>query len=120
MEKCHICGGVDTCPAGKYSDVKAPVDNVDIRYWTGEKIPEGWVLTHSRKRYSVIVREKNGDGYGLIFVGSMQRHRIEAHYGVRPVWVGQCEYAIYVRPWVEGYLTHKPFSELGEVCHEWF
>ena len=58
----------------------------------------GWVRTHTRKREVCWVREVGFDGLRLELVGSVQRGRVRAHYGVDALWVGQCTYAIYVLP----------------------
>jgi len=100
--KCPVCGGVFTCPANDYLLV-LPVEDEDILYVPrGNPAPEGYRITHQKKRYSIAIRVKkslpDGRVVHLELVGSAQSGRIETHYGVRGRWVGMCTYAFYTLP----------------------
>ncbi|RTH03700.1 hypothetical protein CSW47_08385 [Thermus scotoductus] len=85
-----------TCPANRYKEVKQlePGD-VLILDWDQE-VPEGYVVTHYKKRGRYAVPERKGE-YELLLVGSAQEWRIRRHYGAEGRWVGQCTYAFWVK-----------------------
>lgn len=97
MSKCPICGGANTCPAGKYSSVRAPEPGDIATIEVDAPVPPGWIATHRTRRSRVVVREVGQDGMELLLVRSAQSARVRAHYGVEPTWVGQCTYAFYAR-----------------------
>lgn len=85
IERCDICGGVDTCPA---DDTIIPIRWSDIHYIDDDRlIPPDLQVTHRRKRYVIAIPRE------ATVVGSAQRYRVAAHHHLRWVWVGQCSYA---------------------------
>ncbi len=105
MERCPVCNGATTCPAGRYTEV-IPVEDGDITYLpnTQENKDLAWKLeaegthrwTHTTGKNLYLLPTRKGD-YRLLLVGSAQEGRIRRHYGVEGKWVGQCTYAFWVK-----------------------
>ncbi|WP_273845348.1 hypothetical protein [Rubrobacter calidifluminis] len=93
---CEICGGVTTCPGGKYSLVLRPPDEYVRNAEKVDQLP-GWTRTHTTGHGKWFVQDAGPSGTRLELVGAKQARRVEAHYGVEPRWVGMCTYAVYVR-----------------------
>lgn len=98
-DRCPVCGGATTCPEGKYRNVRAAVEDVDTRTIPRHApVPEGWGVSHLRKHSKIIVRDRDEEGRELHICGSADCWRIQAHYGIEPLWIGQCKYAFYSDP----------------------
>lgn len=80
-------------------DVVSPAGG-DIKYRVTE-VPEGWIRTHSvgpfHRRTYYICREQDIEGRKLVLLGSRAASECAARFGVSPLWVGQCTYAVYAR-----------------------
>jgi len=99
--RCSVCGGATTCPQGRYKAVLAVQEEDILRLKPGEELPVGYTVTHYRKRevYALPLKKVvDGKEYRLELVGSAQRWRVQAHYGVLPVWVGMVTYAFWAIP----------------------
>jgi hypothetical protein len=104
--KCKVCGGSFTCPANDYLAVRPPREGEVLELAKDKNPGEGWVPTHYTKRTRIWVKKKGDDGFVLHVVGTAQAGRIQAHYGVRGVWVGMTKYAFFVIPndtWPPGF-----------------
>jgi hypothetical protein len=107
MGKCQICGGAFKCPAGDYLAIRPPRED-EVRVLPKDRDPgDDWAETHITGRTRTWVKKVGEDGFLLHVVGTAQAGRIQAHYGVKPAWVGMTKYAVYVIPnpevWPEGY-----------------
>lgn len=99
--RCPICGGASTCPQGQYKEVLEVREEDILRLKPEEKVPAGYRVTHYRKRevYALPLRKTvNNREYRLQLVGSAQRWRVQAHYGILPTWVGMVTYAFWAIP----------------------
>jgi len=78
----------------------APLGDGDIKYRV-QDIPEGWVQTHSvgplHRRAYYICRRFDSEGRQLVLLGANAASECVARFGVSPLWVGQCTYAVYAR-----------------------
>ncbi len=100
-ERCKICGGASTCPAGLYKRVRE-VEEGELRVFPQwQDVPPGWKVTHAKKRGYYALPVQVGE-WELVVVGTAQASRVRAHYGISPRWVGQCRYAFYAVPAAPG------------------
>ncbi|GIV50241.1 MAG: hypothetical protein KatS3mg038_0762 [Candidatus Kapaibacterium sp.] len=96
--RCPICGGGPTCPAGRYTPgpisarARMTRSSGPIGHSTATPSP-----TSRRGRYWCIPLVDQC-GWRLVRMGTSAARRFSLHFGVRPTWVGQCDYAIYVAP----------------------
>ena len=96
--KCKICGGGFKCPANDYLAVRAPLPGEVLELSKDQDPGDGWAETHTTKHTRIWVKKVANDGYLLHVVGTAQAGRIQAHYGVKPTWVGMTKYAFFVIP----------------------
>ncbi|GIV53152.1 MAG: hypothetical protein KatS3mg038_3673 [Candidatus Kapaibacterium sp.] len=97
MKRCPICGGADTCPAGQYTpgSFRPVLDDEIIR---ADRPLDGHALTHKSSGRYWCVPLVDAAGWRLVRMGTSAARRFTLHYHIRPTWVGQCDYAIYVAP----------------------
>ncbi|GIW60002.1 MAG: hypothetical protein KatS3mg087_1068 [Patescibacteria group bacterium] len=85
------------CPAGVYRPGEfRPVEESEIAIV--ETAPKDHAVTHRRGKKLWCLPRKDSNGWNLEIMGTEAARRFVAHYGVRPTWVGQCSYALYVKP----------------------
>ncbi|GIV51482.1 MAG: hypothetical protein KatS3mg038_2450 [Candidatus Kapaibacterium sp.] len=93
--RCSVCGGADTCPAGRYRvGGFRPVRDEEIIRAAAPL--SGCAVTHKVGGKFWCVPLIDAHGWRLVRMGTSAARRFVAHFGLRPTWVGQCEYAIYV------------------------
>ncbi|GIV51406.1 MAG: hypothetical protein KatS3mg038_3150 [Candidatus Kapaibacterium sp.] len=97
MKRCPICGGADTCPAGQYTpgSFRPVLDDEIIR--AAEPL-DGCALTHRVAGRYWCIPLVDQCGWRLVRMGTSAARRFALHFGTRPTWVGQCDYALYVSP----------------------
>ncbi|GIV50741.1 MAG: hypothetical protein KatS3mg038_3556 [Candidatus Kapaibacterium sp.] len=95
--RCPICGGGPTCPAGRYTpgQFRPVLDDEIIR--AAEPL-DGCALTHRVAGRYWCIPLVDAAGWRLVRMGTSAARRFSLHFGVRPTWVGQCDYALYVAP----------------------
>lgn len=96
MERCPVCGGAATCPAGRYEVVERPSWDEILHLPRNAQVPEGYTLVNATRRHIQALPTRKGD-LELLLAGSAESGRIRAHYGVEGLWVRQCTLAFYVR-----------------------
>lgn len=94
--RCQICNGNSMCPGGMYQQVRAATDE-DLLLSEEDTVP-GYRCTHLCRGRYWHMRLVDDRGWRLHTLGSVQRWRVYAHYGVKGLWCGQCCYAIYAVP----------------------
>ncbi|GIV51089.1 MAG: hypothetical protein KatS3mg038_3127 [Candidatus Kapaibacterium sp.] len=96
-QRCPICGGADACPAGRYTPgaFRPVLDDEIIR---ADAPIDGCALTHRVAGRYWCIPLVDAQGWRLDIMSTSAAKRFVAHFNVRPTWVGQCQYALYVSP----------------------